>query len=225
MWAAAGSVAALAAAPYLLSHPLGLKAALGLVNAAVPASIQVQTLSAGWGSQLFITGLQVAEACDEAEAAAGTPAAMPAGRLLLSVGQLETQQTLWQLLVAAYTRGSSSTAAGAVQVVLKRLAVDCSLHDDGQLRLARLLRRAHLMSPSSPAVQEDRHARLRSRNGTVSSDRRQRDTGGGKAAQWPPASYLHPQRPLALAGSLVLAGGAVQIQLSESTLHVPLEVG
>lgn len=232
-WAAASSAtgaALLASTPYILSHPLGLKAALALVNAAAPATIQVQAVTAGWGSPLHVYGLQVLERCDGAATAAKLAAA-PRGRLLLSVGHLRTEQSLFQLLMAACTHslsGEELPAEEAIQLAASHVAVDCSLREDGQLRLGHLLRRARLIAaapdpPASPsaATAASHGSSLASTAANGTSER----SRAGRIAGWPPASCLYPQCPLGFSGTLVLARGALQVQLSDGTLHVPLEVG
>ena len=226
-WAAASSAAGaalLASAPYVLSHPLGLKAALVLVNAASPAAIRVQAVAASWGGPLHITGLQVLERCPGAEAA--TPAAAPRGRLLLSIGHLCTEQSPFRLLLAASRHcsgGAEQPPGEAIQVAASHLAVDCSLREDGLLRLGHLLRKARLIVAASPAAPAA--SRGSSGGAGTGANGTSERSSGSRAADWPPASCLYPQCPLGFAGTLVLAGGALRVQLSEGTLHVPREVG
>ncbi|EFN51561.1 hypothetical protein CHLNCDRAFT_140035 [Chlorella variabilis] len=61
--AAAAAAALVAAAPYALSHPLGLRLALATANLAVPApvSFHLDRLEAGWQQPLQLHGLRIVE--------------------------------------------------------------------------------------------------------------------------------------------------------------------
>lgn len=78
------ALALLAPAPYMLSHPAGLRAALGAVNVvAAPAVVHIDSVSAGWKRPLVIDGLRVVEPWGPAPAArlaAPTGAATAAGK-------------------------------------------------------------------------------------------------------------------------------------------------
>lgn len=67
---AAAAVAILAPAPYVLSHPAGLRVALGVLNALGPATLHADSVSAGWWQPLVVEGLYIAERPPRAAAGA-----------------------------------------------------------------------------------------------------------------------------------------------------------
>ena len=159
--------ALLAATPYALSHPAGLRASLAVANAAAPVRIHVDSFSAGWASPVVVEGVRVVERSsankaqraqragmfspvvedsvstsdDDGGGSGGTEHGEPGQRraTLFAAERVRTTSTLWSAL-----RGAN------VDVLVTRPQVDVTFNAAGTLRVAQALEDAGLVPPPRP---------------------------------------------------------------------------
>uniref|UniRef100_A0A1D1ZU66 Uncharacterized protein n=1 Tax=Auxenochlorella protothecoides TaxID=3075 RepID=A0A1D1ZU66_AUXPR len=137
----------LGSAPYLLSTKFGLETALFAANVAMPATLSVDGVSAGWGRPLSIHGIVLSEEWRSAgprqdrQAGEETGLAPPgAQRPLLQIERVTSSAPLHSLL----------TSRAPLTLTVHRPVADATLGPDGTLRLLGLLERCGLLRSPAP---------------------------------------------------------------------------
>lgn len=146
--------AMLTVAPYALSHPSGLKAALAVANAASPVTLHLDSLHAGWNKPLTVSGLRVYEKTASTHSSAdikeslvessGTTSVLSSPTPLIDAQRVTTTATLWDILRSKDT---------GVVVIAPR--IDTTLNEDGVFKVLQAAQDAGF-TPRPPVVETRR---------------------------------------------------------------------